>query len=163
MTHQSELAVDPFFAARVFLDQLEVLELSREAVGRECFGLGKRFAVGADAAPREIKSDRRQFGLRELAGEIRKERPVSETLEAVADHDGTDGRRGTIQVAADGQAVATRDLERRRRERASGNHPSISPSISDHPCMPPDIDATSSYPICFIVSAASADRFPRAQ
>jgi hypothetical protein len=29
--------------------------------------------------------------------------------------------------------------------------------------MPRDIDETFSYPICFIVSAASADLFPRAQ
>ena len=43
------------------------------------------------------------------------------------------------------------------------HQPSASPPASTHPPNPSDIDATSSYPICCIVSAASADLFPRAQ
>src|SRR5712671_413190 len=95
MAEQAEFSIDPFLPPRVILDELEIFQLPRKRVARECLGLRKRLTIGADPASRKIESDRGQPILCECAGEIREEGPVRESLESVTDEDRSErGFRG---------------------------------------------------------------------
>ena len=158
---QPELPVA--FALRVIHEQLQVVQLSRKRVTGERLRLGERFAIASDSASGEIESDRGQSVLGQSLREVRKEAPVGKAFEAVTEDYRSERWLGGVNLAANGQAILARDVERFRTPRADLSHPSTSPSISAHPMNPRAIDATFSYPICFIVNAASAERFPRAQ
>src|SRR4029077_16235700 len=144
MAEQPEFPVDPLLPARVILDELEILQLSRKCVARECLRLSERFAIGADPAPRKIESDRGQPILCECAGEIREEGPVRESLESMTDDDRSDrGFRG-IDLTTDGEPVAAGNFESLGFNPAHARHPSTSPPMSAQPINPRAIDATSS-------------------
>ena len=87
MAEETELSTDPLLSPREVLDELEVIQLSGEGVAGKRFGLRERFAIGSDPTAREIEGYRGQPLLCERASEIRKERPVRESLEPVTNDD----------------------------------------------------------------------------
>src|SRR6186997_1120150 len=117
MPEQTELARDPLFPAREIFQQLQVVEVARESILRECFRLGERLPVSSDTAAGEIECQRRQSRLRQPLREMRKERPVRETLEAMTDDDCANRRFREIGVTADTESILARNLELFRHDR----------------------------------------------
>src|SRR5687767_11620636 len=163
MAEHPEPPLDQLSPLRVIQEQLQIVQLSRKRVAGERLGLGERFAIPSDSASREIESNCGQSVLGQGLREVRKKAPVRKTLEAVTQDYRSERWVGRVNVATNGRAILAWEVERFRTPWTDLCHPSTSPLMSAHPRNPRAIDATFSYPICFIVSAASAERFPRAQ
>src|SRR3981081_2932158 len=142
MAEQAAFPVDPFLPPRVVLDELEIFQLPRKRVARECLGLRKRLAIGTDPASREIESDRGPPILCECAGELRKEGPMRESLESVTDEDRSERGFRDIHLTTDGKPIATGNLESLGLNHARARHPSTSPPMSAQPINPRAIDVT---------------------
>src|SRR3954469_25452117 len=158
MPEHSELSVHDLRASSIVHDVLNVLLLLGERVAGEGFQLTERLAIRTDSAPGKVERHRRQSALRERLRQVGEESPVRKPLEPVTYEHRASRRLGSINLAANEQTVRAGDLERLRTRLFRRAHPSTSPLMSAQPRKPRAIDATLSYPICFIVSAASADR-----
>src|SRR5947209_16870467 len=111
MAEQSELSGDPLLSTREFLDQLQVFELPRESISRECFGFRERLTIAANTAAGEIEGDRGESVLSQGAGEMWEKCPVRESLESMTNDDGAKRRFSRVNFAADGQPILARNVE----------------------------------------------------